>query len=348
MKRIVGIFLRYVLPFGLAVLFMWLILKDIDEEKQEYIINSLRSADYRWIALSMVIAIISHWVRAMRWKMLLEPLGYKPSTANTFWSVMVAYIANLALPRMGEISRCGALKKTDNIPIGQSLGTVVTERVIDLLAFAVVFILTFAINSKFIIYLFNKSATGEGSGLAGKITIAVVVLIAAVIGFRYVLPRLKHLPPVEKAMHFFGGIWEGLRSVFKLANPGYFIFLTALIWFLYYLMMLFVTHAMDATSQLGFNGSLLVLTIGTLGFIAPVQGGFGAYHGVIIWLLTNLSAFAGTDVYSGPQLTEGDSISFAFLAHTSQTILVIVVGLFALFAVFIYKPKKNDLEGNHQ
>ena len=343
MKKLGSIGLRYLLPLALAVFLMWWITKDITEEQQSYIIQSIKEADYFWIGLSLIAAIVSHWVRALRWQMLLRPLGYSPTTLNTFWAVMVAYIANLVLPRVGEVSRCVVLKKTDKVPISQSIGTVVTERLLDLVAFGLIFVLTFMLNANFISYLFGSS--GSDVNVGTKIGGLVVLLSAGLVIYKFVFPRIKKYPLIQKLLGFFGNLKKGFMSVFKLKNPLLFISYTFLIWFLYYLMMVFMVKALGATSHLGFNGALLILTIGTFGFIAPVQGGFGAYHGAIIWLLTSLNKYSienGLDIAS--EITQGDAISFAFLAHSAQTLLVVIMGLIALFFVFILKPK-NDLEG---
>ena len=133
---------KFLLFLSIGMLLVWLVVKDITAEEKTNIKIAFEKANYFWIVLSMILVTVSHWSRAVRWKMLLEPLGYKPKTSNTFFAIMVGYLANLALPRLGEVSRCGVLNKYEKVSFEEAFGTVIAERAIDLLCLVLVFFLT--------------------------------------------------------------------------------------------------------------------------------------------------------------------------------------------------------------
>ena len=142
MKKQTNNILKFICFLGLGVLLVWLTVKDITKQQQEDILVSIQKANYSFIGLSFLVGIFSHYVRAVRWKILLAPLGYQPKTSNTFFAVMVGYLVNLAVPRLGEVSRCGMLNSYEKIPFTEGFGSVIAERALDLVCLVLIFFIT--------------------------------------------------------------------------------------------------------------------------------------------------------------------------------------------------------------
>ncbi|HSI90213.1 MAG TPA: lysylphosphatidylglycerol synthase transmembrane domain-containing protein [Adhaeribacter sp.] len=317
MKKLLNIF-KYILLFALSMFLMWYALKGIDFQ---LVLAQLKQANYFWILLSLVIAASGYFSRAYRWKMQIDPTGYKASFWDVFNSMMVGYLANLVLPRAGEVVRCSMLKRTDNIPVKVSLGTVITERVIDLVMLLSLVALTFFVefdrlHGFFMGYLNDKYESLEQNkflifsilGIMGLLAFTGIALL-----FIYI-NRLRQNAYFMRLVNFVRGILNGVFSILKLKNKGEFIFHTIYVWFTYYIMGYIAFYALDATSGLGLNVALAVFVIGGLGMAAPVQGGIGIFH---------LMVQAALLLYG---LSKEDGMAYALIVHTSQTLLVVVMG----------------------
>jgi len=298
------------------------------------IINQVFSANIFWVFVSGLISIVAFVVRAHRWNLLIEPMGYSPSLKNTTYSVMVGYFANLALPRLGEVSRCGALSKAETIPFNKLLGTVIVERIIDVISLFVCILLAAAIEYKRLGNFFQqkvfaplneKFAQVLNSPLlfAAIILLFVLLLVALIYFFR------KNRGSESKVSKIIRGFIDGLRSVANLKRPWLFIFQSAFIWVLYYLGMYTALFAFPFTSDLGAGAALFLLVAGGLGMSAPVQGGIGAYH---------LLVKEGLVLYG---VTAESGLAFAFMLHGLQLILVIILGIASLFLLFSASKSKQ-------
>lgn len=324
--------LKYVFTLGIAAFLLWYVYKDIDFE--EAILHRLNFVNYTWVILSVTLALSSHYLRAYRWNLLLEPLGYKHlKTSRTFLAVMVGYFANLFVPRMGEITRCGILKKTDDVTITSSFGTVVAERVLDLI------ILIFLILIGFLVQ-FNKLANsmkthffGNHEAILQYAAIGIVIIIVTGIILLFILQlfrqQLKRNPLMLKIRKFLHELIEGLLSIRRIKSKSGFWVSTFFIWLFYYLMAYIVFFALPETSSLGLMAGLSVLIMGGLGMSAPVQGGFGTYH---IFVSSILALYG---------IAPEDGKFFAFLLHTSQFITILVVGGIS-FVISILLTKKTN------
>lgn len=316
---------------GLFIL--WLVFRDQDMDS---IKSTLASAKFEWIIASGVAALVAHGFRAARWAMLIEPLGTKPSFFLSFNAVMFGYLANLALPRMGEITRCGAISRQTKIPINGLIGTVIIERAIDMILLLAISGLTVLFNLGLLQGPLERfSAKLVGAQLFGlPLWVYPVVLVPAGLFALYfyrkkLSHRLQH-PFFIKIKGFVRGLLTGVKSIRELKHPVLFIGYSLGIWVGYYLMTFFCVFAFTSTSMLNPNEGLLILVAGSFGFVAPVQGGIGAYHAVISKLLVMLP---------GRGISTTDALSFATLTHAAQTILIMVVGFISVLILFGWKSK---------
>ena len=205
-----------------------------------YIISQVFSANIFWVLVSGLISIIAFVVRAHRWNLLIEPMGYSPTLKNTTYSVMVGYFANLALPRLGEVSRCGALSKAESIPFNKLLGTVIIERIIDVICLLICILLAAAIEFKRLGNFFQQKVFGPLNEkvqqvIGSPVLLAVIILVLVILLFAAIYFIRKSKGSESKISKILKGFIDGLRSVANLKRPWLFIFQSAFIWVLYYL-----------------------------------------------------------------------------------------------------------------
>jgi glycosyltransferase 2 family protein len=331
--------LRYIISLGLAGGLIWFVFKDIN--LAEMLDRFVRS-DWRWIALSCFFLLLAHITRAWRWGMLMEPLGYKPGLLNSSVSVLTGYFANYIVPRMGEVTRCGTLYRLEKVPVNLSFGTVVAERIFDVLILVVLiglnFILEFDRLSTFFTDFFQSKMGNGSSGGGGLLWAIAGFLFVAIAAATYVL-RNKALQAkllsnglVRKIADFANGMLQGLLSIRKLRNPGLFITSTLLIWVLYYLVSYVLFFCIPETASLGPLAGLTLLVVGAIGMTAPTQGGIGAYH----LLVGNVMILYG--------LSKSDGITLATFIHGAQMLFMLAIGALAFLFVLIKKdsnPKET-------
>lgn len=323
--------LKYILLLSLGLFLLWLTFR---HEDPVAIFEKIRHADLSWILLSCIFAILAFLSRAYRWNMLIEPLGYTPKLSTTTYALMVGYFANLLIPRLGEITRCGSLSKAEKVPFDVLIGTVIIERVIDLvmLAFSILLVAFFEyeIMGGFLMDNLVHPMVGKLHSIKNAWAVLLIIiacLITLIFLIRKNMDRFRTRPWFVKAEKLITGVINGVRTVAKMKRNGLFIAHTFFIWAMYFFMTYFCFFALDSTSHLGLKAGMFVLVIGGLGMSAPVQGGIGAYH----WIVSQGLLLFNID------LTDG--IVFATLVHTSQTILVIILGLLSLFMLFLTGKK---------
>ena len=300
------------------------------------ILQEILHANIFWVAVSGIISIIAFIIRAHRWNLLIEPLGYSPSLKNTTYSLMVGYFANLAFPRLGEVSRCAALSKAEGIPFNKLLGTVIVERIIDVISLLICILLAATIEYKRLGNFFTEKILDPlnekiqkfiGSPLL--LTVVILVLAMLFIAGIYFYKKNSKKGTEPRTNKIIKGFIDGLRSVGNLKRPGLFIFQSAFIWFLYFLGVYAALYAFSFTSGLGAGAALFLLVAGGIGMSAPVQGGIGAYH---------LLVKEGLVLYG---VTPENGLAFAFTVHGLQLILVIALGIVSLFLLFSINKKKQ-------
>ncbi len=336
MKKKVFSALKVLFFLGVGFFFIWLFLRNLSPEQKSEIIISLRQANYWWIIAAMVVGVISHGIRARRWMILMEPLGYKPRYINVFFAVFVGYFANLALPRLGEVSRCGVLTRYEKVPFNKSFGTVITERALDMLLFLFLFLVNLVLQFSLLRYYIDEKVykplsskvETAGNHNSGGIYIFGGIVILSVI-FYVFRERFYHLKFVIKIRDMVRGFLEGMKSLLIIKRPFEFIFLTVLIWVCYFLMTFLVFFSLPATSGLGFNASLAVLVFGTIGIIL-VQGGIGVYPAIVAETLF---------IY---HISSTTGYAMGWLLWSSQTLLIVIVGSISLFLLHIVNKKPDE------
>lgn len=314
---------------ALTAALLWFSLRGLKgENKMDTIWQAWEKSNKMWLFLMAIVAYISHFIRAERWKMLLVPSGNYVKLTSSFLSLMIGYLVNLAVPRGGEVSRCYNLYQLEKTPVEVSFGTVVVERIADVLCLLLVIVIAFVVEwDKLLAFI---SSLGIGSGESGEFRVPVwaiigLVALIALIALAYSFRKN------EKLLKVISGFKEGLLSVFKLKNKWLFLFYSLFIWFLYFLMSYCVIKAFDSTDFLGFSAVLAVFALGAIAMAAPLPGGAGSYHTIVPMGLVALY-----------QLPEADAITFVFIFHAWQTLTMIVGGVVSLIiSYWLIKWKKQ-------
>jgi uncharacterized protein (TIRG00374 family) len=318
--------IKYSISFLLGGFLLWYVYKDTNFDT---LILNIKGANYTWVTISYIFAVISHIARAYRWKLLLEPLGLDPGLKNSFIATMVGYLANTILPRMGEVSRCAVLKKTNDIPVNKSFGTVITERFIDLIALIILLSTVLCVEidrlSIFVFDILGSKLEATNKSKSILLALGSLALIAAFLFMltKYLSKKLSGIKLYQNAKIFLNGLLEGLLSIKKLKKKKQFILSTIAIWLCYFLMAYVMFFALPETSFLGIKAGLAVLVLGGIGMAAPSPGGMGSYH----WIIMHGLVLYGLSAEQG--------LLFATLVHSSQMIMLIVFGLISLFATFL-------------
>lgn len=325
-------FLKYLIFLIIGFLLVYLAFQGQDLGKMFY---DLKSADFRWVLLAILAGLLAHILRAYRWNLMIGSLGYgTPSLLNTFHAVMMGYLANLAFPRMGEVARCSVLNKSDKIPLVKLLGTVLAERLVDLLMLGLVFAMAIVIEYKLLSGFLNKHVLNKLSGRIGDIALLIFafVLLTLIVIFFVILMKKKNWGISNRIFQFISGMKTGILSVKNLNNKIGFIISTLSIWVFYGLSTYFCFFALDSTSSLGPGAALSTLVFGSLAMIAPVQGGIGAFH----WMVSE-----GLIVYG---ISKSDGLSYALIVHTSQTLIILLIGSLSVILLLKQTTAKNKNE----
>lgn len=301
----------------LAAGLLWLSLRTIppvEGESRGEFIWKIWERSNKWYLMAMaVVAMLSHVVRAYRWKMLLVPTGHTVGIVNSFLSLMIGYLVNLAVPRGGEISRCYNLLKLERTPLEISFGTVVAERIVDVVCLVLLIALSFVVEWDKLMAFIGQLPIADGSSGMYKWLIIGFILLAGLAVLYYFLRKS------EKVKKIFVGFKSGLLSVFTQEQPWTFVGLSLLIWFLYFVTSYLVIMAFPETEMLGWGAVLILFAIGAIAMAAPLPGGAGSYHTLVPLGLVLL--------YNMPK---GDAIAFVFIFHAWQTLIMIVFGLLSL------------------
>tara|TARA_R110002074_G_scaffold267779_2_gene439963 strand:+ start:1505 stop:2509 length:1005 start_codon:yes stop_codon:yes gene_type:complete len=295
--------------------------------------EALKSFKYEWILLSILLSLFSHSLRAYRWAMLLGTQGPRPSTWTSFLAVMVCYLGNMAIPRLGEVARCTIMKKEENIPVTFSLGTVITDRLLDLfmLMLFTMFLLAMQFNllkSYFSQFIDNK--------LPFLITLWPYLILAGIIGLLLILfvirkskkednPNSVYFKIKQKTIELISGV----KAIKNVENPLGFWLSTLGIWALYFAMLYVISFGYAPTAELSLMAGIAVLVMGSLGMAAPVNNGIGAYQALVASILV---------IYG---ISHNDGYVFAVVSHGSQVVSVIIFGFLSLLILNFRKKKKR-------
>ena len=319
--------LKVIFSLGLGILIFWYVYKDWDVDT---LMDNLRGVRIIWIIIPLFIALLSHFLRAVRWKMLIDPLGKEVNLWNVYGAVMAGYCINYAVPRAGEIARCGLVKKYEGVSFTELLGTLIVDRSVDIIVEGFVILLTIALQYSEIMQLAEQYHLIEGAVglLSNPITwIIIVSLIALPLLFRKAIKNTKIYAKIKEML---SNVVNGLKSVLKLEHKGLFILYSILIFVCYYFMFYLCFFAFDYTENLSMLCGLTAFVMGSLGIIAPVQGGLGAWHVLVIGTLVTYGVY------------EDQAGSFALMVHGSQTLMLISVGILAMALMFYFNKKKTN------
>ena len=335
MKKKITLVLKFAIFLGLGIAILWWFQRKLTPDEKEEILNSFHSANYLWVFISIIPGIVSHLSRSLRWRMLLRPMGYHPKLKTTFAAVMVGYFANLAFPRLGEVMRCGILNKYEKIPVNKSFGTVITERTVDMIVFLLLFLVTFAMEfEKLKDYVYNNfwinfADKFNNINVTGVLFISIILIIALIITLFFVFrKRLRKSALYTRILVFIMGFVEGLKSLAKVEKPWLFVFHSLFIWLNYFLMVYFIFFCFGETNHLTPDIALAVLVMGSIG-IMIVQGGIGIYPVIV----------SKTMLIFGVSKTVG--YAMGWIAWTSQTLIIILLGLLSLVILPILNKKKD-------
>ena len=307
-----------ILPIALGVLLIWYSLSKLKPNDIESIKNSFKTANYWWVIFSLVLGILSHLSRAYRWQFMLDPLGYRPKFANNIMAVLVAYLVNLIVPRAGEIARATTISKYEHIPFEKAFGTIVSERVADVIMLLGIMALAFIYQTELLSsYLFKEE--DSGSGYTFYILGALVILGVL---FIWLIRKSKN-PLVIKIQTFIQGLIQGVVSIFRMKRKWAFIFHTVFIWTMYVLMFYVVTFALPETTHLAFGAIIVGFVVGGLS-MAVTNGGLGTYPVFVASALT----LYGID--------ENPALAFGWIMWTAQTMMVLVFGGLSFLVLPIY------------
>jgi uncharacterized protein (TIRG00374 family) len=334
-KKAVSV-IQYIFFLGIGALLLWLGFRKLELEE---VWKDILQADYGWLFAGLAFAIVSHIFRAMRWNLLINSSGYKTRLSSTIYSVMIGYLANTAVPRMGEIARCGVLSKKERIPFNTLFGTVISERVFDLLVLGFIILLMIALQvdlvGGFVYKVFEPILATIFSNMV-NITIVSILSLLLLAGLLYLVlyfkNHIKKLPFYNKIREFIDGILDGVKTIVQMKQKWLFLLYTAIVWLCYIIMVYLPFKMLQETSFLSFLDGSTVMALGSLGIVAPVPGGIGAYHYITKVILTELYA-----------VEANAAMSYATIAHAGQTILNVGLGALSYLAIGIAARKQRPM-----
>ncbi len=320
-------FLTIAISLGIATLFMWFALKGMEFKK---IAGYFAKANYFWVFVAAIFGLLAYWFRAIRWNLLLEPMGYKISNSNSLWTISFGYLMNLTIPRSGELARSTALYGVENVPVEKSFGTIILERVVDLICMFGFLGLTLIFKYKAILsfYQYVTQEKSKSAEPASNTKWYIILGVAIVFGILFFALRkkLQQFPLYQKVVDFAKGIYHGLTSIFKLKQKGKFILLSLGIWISYYLAAYLICFALPETSNFTFADGFFIIVVGTMGMMVPASGGIGAFHLALKFGIMALFLSMGKNPEEGGEV----GLSYAFISHTMQLVLMIVMGIISI------------------
>lgn len=333
MKRKLGIIFQYLFFFCLGFFFVWMSVKDINSKNWGDIRYSLGHARYWLIIPVFTILLLSHYTRALRWRLLIESLGYIPDKANSFFAVMIGYLANQGVPRMGEVLKCTVLARYEKIPVDKLVGTIILERLIDAVTLIIVFGITLLIQPDLYGQITNRVFNSPGDEPVKKISALLLVLIILAIIILligvWMIRKKKNFRDLGAAIRKIGlRIWMGLSAVQHLKKRGQFLLLTLLLWTLYLSGGYIGFQALQETQQYGLREAFTVLSAGSIGMIVA-PGGIGGYALFI----------EGSMMIYG--LQQSIAAAFGWLLWIAQTVVILLVGLLSFIILPWYNKRRN-------
>lgn len=330
MKKYLTTTFKVLIFLGIGVALFWLAYRGQDFGK---IMESLGNCRWSWVLLALALSIAGHYSRAVRWRLLLEPFGYSPRNINLFSSVMVMYLTNMAIPRSGEVVRCGVVSKYEKIPFARCLGTVVTERIADMVVLAVLAVIIFATQGGVIsgVLQNNPWVADQLVRIKGYLPLIIaglcVMAVLAVLAVRMVIRR-NIFGIGARLNDLVSNFKDGVLTIIRLERRTEFVLHSLFINFVYFYTIYLVFKAFPFCEELSLMAALTVFVLGTFGVIIPSPGGMGTWHFIVIELL----ALYGIQ-------RDSDAGAYALVMHGIQDILFIVAGFAALMLMPVINNK---------
>jgi uncharacterized protein (TIRG00374 family) len=341
-KKILTNILQLILFLGLGIFFIWFSFRGLSSEDYKILKDSASGVNngkgWLFLSLSIVVGAASHFVRSLRSRLLLEPLNYKVRVSSAFYSVMVCYLANLAVPRLGEVLRCTFLQRYESVPFQKALGTIVTERALDLICGLLIMLCALLLNtavlSQLIVNKANNTTLGQWFelkfyGLLANYWLYIIVMaVAALIYFTRHL--WKKVTLFVKIKNLIVGVWQGFISIKDLKHPWLFVLYTVLLWFFYFMGTYLCFFAFDYLALLGPAPAFSVLAFGIIGYIVA-PGGLGAYPLVVAGILV----LYGVDYNAG--------LAAGWIGWSAQSVMIIIFGVASLILASIIPVRKSEI-----
>ena len=327
MRKMIS-FLKFSLPLLLGLVLLFYAFKNIQLDD---FLSKLDQTRYEWVIGSMLLSSLAYVSRAYRWQLLLRAADQKVSTFRLTLAVFVGYLANLAFPRLGEVVRCAVLKKTNQIPVSLSIGTVVTERIIDSLVLLIFLIIALLLEFDLIVTYFENIFSTYHIPLDGILYAALTLLMIFSILVLVILRT--HTPLSQRTKKMASEVLKGILTIKSIQSKSLFLITTTVMWLTYFLMSYMIFFALEETSSLSLTAGFMLLVSGGIALALPVQGGIGTYHAMIAMML---------GLY-GIENTTG--LFLATLLHSSQILSVVIFGGISLVITLgIEKNNRNDLK----
>ena len=314
-------FFKILLPLLIGILFIYLSVKDTTSSDRETIYQAVKNADYRFVFLSLCMGLLSHFSRAYRWNFMLHPMGYRPKLINNVLAIFITYIANLGVPRSGEFFRATVMKTYENIPFEKSFGTIIAERMVDLIMLFLVIGIALLLQFEFIISFLEKQYFNP--------TTLIISLVLLGFSLWILIKQLKKSSSVlaKKFLGLIEGLTEGILTLVKMPKKWAYLFHTFLIWGLYVFMFYVVKLALPETFDLPFEALLIGFIVGAI-TISATNGGIGIYPFSVSLVLVSYG------------ISKESSLAFGWIMWTAQTVMVIVFGSLSFFILPLINRKK--------
>lgn len=317
---------QFIIFVGLGVAIIYWRAGQLSATDKQDMYRSMRTANLWMLIPLLITGFFSHWFRALRWRLLLEPVHIRPSKTNTTIAVLIGYLVNLLVPRMGEVAKCTVLARYEGVPADKMVGTIVAERAFDVVCLILVTVLAFILQAD-VIGSYTEVIAAKFFQKTRSILIGAGILVGLIALMVFIYRRNKQ----SKIGQFIKGIGDGVRAIFKLEKRWLFLFYTCMIWGCYIFMLILGFWSMPVTKGLSVLAALVVLIFGSVGMIIT-QGGIGAYPILVGNVLTRY----GLDVPSG--------LAFGWVSWIVQTLIVLVLGFAALILMFTYNRKKHHYD----
>lgn len=358
--------LFYSLTLIAGAILILLLISNIDPKDKDgqsisfgvFIYQFFKDANLFYLFLSAITLLLAHLIRSARWILVLTPIGYPVKLGHSFIAVMTSYFINLIIPRGGEVARAISIHKLSrSVPIETAVGTIVAERVVDLLLLLLCISSVFFIQYDAIMSFFDSLEAKSSSGKSALLLWGGIVLlfIVAGIAFIYFFKKTFFIKIKQKVITITKGLKTGLVAIFKLKKAFLFIFYSILIWVLYYLMFYFIVRAIPITSDLDHMAIMTIFTIGGIAMAMPVPSGAGSFHFFVassmLYLYGHQSQYAQEIMQSNSALTNSDflneatSFGFATISHAWQTFIILIFGAYCLL-LSRYISKKHTTNEN--